>query len=137
MLLLFRTLDLSTRAEGNFSDVDSKKFYFEAVGIAKKLGITHGIGENRFDPEGPITREEMMTLTTRGLKLAQRNLVPGTHDDLNGFSDRSTISAYALDSVETLIKNKIISGKGMSVKPLGYATRAETAMLIYRIYNQQ
>jgi beta-glucosidase len=132
---MVKALSLSAQVDSNFKDVDSSAYYYEAVGIAKKLGITQGKTENLFDPEAEITRQEMMTIAVRAMEAAKKNLVPGTEMDLSGFADKSEVASYALTSVATLIKNGIIAGNGTSIQPLKYATRAETAVMIYRIYN--
>lgn len=41
---------------------------YEAVGIAKKMGITTGVGNNLFLPGENITRRDMMVLTARALE---------------------------------------------------------------------
>jgi len=42
--LLIKTLGLTTDFENNFNDVSKENYYYEAVGIARKLGITTGNG---------------------------------------------------------------------------------------------
>lgn len=49
-MLLVRTLGLSASVKANFADVSTSDYYYEAVGIAKAVGITTGIGNNRFNP---------------------------------------------------------------------------------------
>ena len=135
MLFLARALNLSARVDGNFSDVSPSDYYYEAVGIAKKLGVTAGVGNNRFNPDASVTRQEMMTLTDRALSVAKRGLPAGVEADLSGFGDRDKIADYAVRSVAKLVKSGIMTGEGASVNPLGNTTRAEAAVIIYRVYN--
>ncbi|MNB97532.1 Endo-1,4-beta-xylanase A precursor [compost metagenome] len=58
----------------------------------------------------------------------------GTAADLQGFSDAASVAAYAADSIASLYKSKLLEGDGSQLLPLSPATRAETAVLMYRIY---
>ncbi|WP_379129104.1 glycoside hydrolase family 3 N-terminal domain-containing protein [Paenibacillus sp. sgz500958] len=137
ILLLVKALGITGTADGNFTDVKSSAYYSDAVGIAKKLGIVQGKGGNVFEPEANITRQEMMALAARALDTAKIGLEEGTSENLKGFSDASQIAPYAVESVATLVKTGIISGNGTRVNPLGNATRAEAAVMIYKMYNLQ
>lgn len=137
MKLLVSTLGLTAKFDSNFEDVQSTDYYYEAVGIAKKLGITNGIGDNRFDPHASISRQDMMTLTAKALvavqKLAAMN---GTAGDISGYADADQVSAYAADSIATLVKNGIVQGSGSKLSPLATTTRAEVAVMLFNIYKK-
>lgn len=77
-----------------------------------------------------------MVLVARALKAAKKISVTGTAEDLSSFTDVSQVAGYAVESVATLIKEGIIQGSGNMINPKGNATRAETAVMIYRIYNK-
>lgn len=63
--LLIRTLELKAKFTANFSDIKTTDHYYDAVGVAKKLGITYGTGNNRFNPKESISRQDMAALTLR------------------------------------------------------------------------
>lgn len=136
LLLLVKGLDLSASFSGNFEDVDSSDYYYGAVGIAKRLGITEGREGGFFDPASPVSRQEMMTLAARALKLAGKELPAADVSILGGFADRADVSAYAEGSAAALVKSGLITGDGSRLNPLGTATRAETAVLIDRLYHR-
>lgn len=136
MMLLIKTLGLTAEIDSNFADVKPTDYYYEAVGIAKKLGIATGTGDNRFNPRVQISRQDMMVLVERALKVAKKISTTGTMSDLSSFVDASQVSGYAVEGVATLIKEGIIQGSGNMINPRGNATRAETAVIIYRIYNK-
>ncbi len=71
--LLIRGLNLNAKIESNFSDVKPEKYYYQAVGIAKKLGIAQGYGENIFDPEGPINQAGYDAPCQQGFKDNRRH----------------------------------------------------------------
>lgn len=61
----------------------------------------------------------------------------GTTEDLQQFSDRGLVASYAVDSVASVVKEGLIIGSGDKINPLGNTTRAEAAVFLYRIYNNQ
>lgn len=132
--LLVKALDLKAEVDGNFKDVSENAYYYEPVGIAKKLGITTGIGNDLFNPNAEITRQDMMVICVNALKISKNYEPRGTDSDLDNFIDRDQISSYAVEPVASLVKEGIISGYGNAVNPKGNATRAETAVIMYKIY---
>ncbi len=132
--LLVKTLGLTAEFSSTFDDVSPNDYYYTSVSIAKKLGITDGVEGNSFYPAAEITRQDMFTLTYRALSLTGAVKVKGTAADLQGFADASSVASYAADSLAALYKAKLLEGDGSRLLPLSPATRAETAVLMYRIY---
>ncbi|MNW18330.1 Endo-1,4-beta-xylanase A precursor [compost metagenome] len=50
------------------------------------------------------------------------------------FADESSVASYAAESLASLYKAGLIEGDGSQLLPLHKATRAETAVLMQRIY---
>lgn len=136
IVLLVRALGLKADIDSNFADVDKNAYYYEAVGIAKKLGIATGIDGINFNPRGEISRQDMMVLAARALKAVNKLSTNGNVEDLNSYTDVAKVAGYAADSVAALVKEGIVKGSGNSINPTGTATRAETAVIVYRIYNK-
>lgn len=134
LTLLVRTLNLKADVRTNFADVRESDYYYDALGTAKELGITTGVGDNKFHPKGEITRQEMMVLVERALRIAGKLTKEGSVEDLHNFSDVSLISGYAGNSIAALVNSGIIQGNNNLIDPLGTTTRAEVAVLLYRIY---
>ncbi|WP_105619455.1 S-layer homology domain-containing protein [Vallitalea okinawensis] len=132
--LLVSALELDADVNDNFSDVKQSDYYYRAVGIAKKLGITSGIGDNKFNPEASIMRQDMMVLTSRALKVAGITLDNDSDNDSNKFKDQKDISPYALEHILPLVNEGIVMGDGEHLDPLKALTRAETASIIYKVY---
>lgn len=135
--LLVRALDLKAEFTNNFSDVNKNDYYYEALGIAKELGITTGVDGSRFDPRAEISRQDMMVLCARAMKLANKLTANGNAADLAGFSDKSQVASYAAESIAAMVKEGIVEGNGSGLNPMGNASRAETAVIIYRIFNKK
>lgn len=133
---LVRSLDLTARVNGNFSDVQKNTYYYNEIAIAKALGITNGLDNDRFGSHHKITRQDMMVLTERALKLEKKLNNPGTAADLEKFSDKSKVASYALNSVAAMVKEGLIEGSGNKINPTGNTTKAEAALFLYRMYNK-
>jgi len=119
--LLIRALELKAEYSTNFDDVNKESYYSESVGIAKALGIVKGMGNNKFNPSETISRQDMMTMVSNALKVYNIKL--------------ATASEYALDSIALMVKNGIVLGNDNLINPNGNATRAEIAVILYRILN--
>lgn len=78
----------------------------------------------------------MMVLVSKALQKVNKLNLTGSASDTNKFSDSGSISSYAKAYVATLVKEGIIQGSGSSINPLGTATRAETAVIMYKIINR-
>jgi len=136
MCLLIRTLGLTAEVDSNFNDVKTTDYYYEALGVAKKLGITTGVGNNKFNPKEEIVRQDMMVLLAKAMKIVGKNSEIGTDVNINGFNDVAEVSNYAVEGIATLINEGIIQGSGNMIDPQGKATRAETAVMMYRVLNK-
>lgn len=132
VMLLTKLLGLDGEITDSFDDVTADKYYYESVSRAKSLGIISGVGENSFNPEGSITRQDMMTMTYRALlKLGKADFDKA---DLSRFKDASVISDYAVESVSSLVGAGYISGDDNgNVNPKKNTTRAETAVFLYKL----
>ncbi len=136
LVMLVRALGLSTSFDTNFVDIEPGMDYYKEVGIAKKLGLSDGDGNNRFNPNSRITRQDMMALTARALKMLK--MVQAAEPSvLDVFSDRTEISGYAAESMAIMVKEGFIEGSGDRINPRSAVTRAEAAVFLYRIYNKK
>lgn len=135
MLLLVRMLDLKAEVTGNFADVSQDKYYYEGIGIAKALGLTTGVGDNKFNPEASIARQDMFVLAHRILQMQKAGLIDADSSAINTFDDYGTIAGYAMEALASLVKNELVKGSENKINPFGNTTRAETAVFIYRLYN--
>jgi hypothetical protein len=123
---------LSARTEGNFADIPEDSYYYDAIAIARTLGIAQGDGAN-FNPEAFITRQDMMVLLDRTLQTMGRSFSEGNLSTLSGIADNTNVANYAKASVATLVQANIIRGDGAGINPLGNTTRAEMAVVLYRV----
>lgn len=134
LLLLVRALELSSPVKDNFNDVKPSDYYYEAVGVAKALGIVNGVGNGKFNPKGLITRQDMIVMADRALRVAEYRYLNGSRD-ISSFKDATKVSNYAKESIQRFVSEGFVHGSNGSLKPQDYASRAEVAVIIYRLVN--
>ncbi|NIK70567.1 S-layer homology domain-containing protein [Paenibacillus sp. BK720] len=133
--LLMRALELPQRAAAaGFGDVSESAYYYDALAGAKAYGIVTGTGDNRFEPNKRITREDTFVMTARALD-ALHQLDASANGDLSSFKDAADISEYAQASISALAAASIVQGDAAGIHPKSDLTRAEAAVMIYRILN--
>jgi large repetitive protein len=133
IVMLVKALDLNTSFEDNFKDVSKNDYYYESLGIAKKLNIASGTGNGMYDPKSPISRQDMFTLTVNALTRVKDLNLAYENADLERFKDKNEISPYANSSIGGLTSNGIIVGDQIGIRPKSNASRAETAVFIYKV----
>ncbi|TVY11751.1 S-layer homology domain-containing protein [Paenibacillus cremeus] len=133
LALLVRTLGLTADVNDNFSDVGKDDAYYREIGIARKLGISEGTSDNKVNPLVPISRQDMMVLSARALQLIH---TPGSGVSLATFTDQAEIASYAVDSIAAMVQAGLVTGDGSRLNPHGETTRAEAAVLMYRLYHR-
>ncbi|UUZ80315.1 S-layer homology domain-containing protein [Paenibacillus sp. P26] len=136
LLLLVNTLGITADFSDNFSDVSPSDYYYEALGIARKLGIANGTGPDTFHPKEYISRQDLMVLSARALKLSGIITDQGRAEDIRKFHDQSAVASYAVDDIAAMVKEGIVTGDGDLLHPQAGATRAETAVMMYRIFKK-
>lgn len=114
-----------------FTDVPSGQWYSNAVSWASANGIVGGYGNGLFGPSDPITREQMAAILNR--YSTYKGYDAGTAGSIEGFSDASQVSSYAVEPMGWAIGNGLISGVGNNtLAPKGNATRAQAATILNR-----
>ena len=124
-------IDADNYSGASFSDVDTAQYYAPYIKWAEANGIVNGIGNNKFNPDGYISRQDLATILlryTQFKKVTLPNLVPKIN-----FKDAGDIADYAANAVDIIQRAGIINGKpGEIFDPLGNATRAEVAAMLHR-----
>ena len=118
-----------------FSDVPNGTWYTDAVNWAAQENIVNGVGKNKFNPDGTITREQLATILYR---YAQgKGLNTDISADPNTFPDGGEISTWAADGFAWALGYELISGiksgSTVTLKPQGNATRAQVATILLRL----
>lgn len=133
-VLLVRTLGLQAEVKATFTDVAEGAYYYNAIAIAQQLGLVQGDG-HAFEPHATITRQDMMVIIARALHVLHKLEAKDEIDLLDAFEDTDHIADYAKDYIAQLTAAKLVKGSYGMLNPLAELTRAEAAVLLYRIYN--
>ncbi|WP_186668410.1 S-layer homology domain-containing protein [Sporosarcina sp. BP05] len=134
-VLIARALNLPTaNYKGTFKDVtQSKAWAYAGVEAAFEAGIVKGKSADHFDPDALITREEIATMIIRAVEYQDASLVAGL-DVSKTFADDAKIGAFAKASVANAAALGIVmGGSDNNFKPKSNATRAESAVMLYRV----
>lgn len=135
--LLVETLALTASSQSSinsFSDVTQQDYYYEAVTVAQSLGIVEGSGNGLFNPKAYITRQDMMVIISRALDVMSIELPQLSGIELSTYADAAGVSSYAKEAVTALLESGLIQGSNNAIKPQSHATRAETAVIMYRLF---
>jgi len=138
-VILARMAGLAADPDGaeRFSDVPAGAWYRGMVGAAVKAGLVDGVSENSFAPDDPITREQMAVMLNRLMARKGLDTVISDADAgkvLARFSDAAAVSLWARTSAALMVREQVINGRENSrFVPLGNTTRAEAAVVLYRV----
>ncbi|MCR8636489.1 polysaccharide lyase family 8 super-sandwich domain-containing protein [Paenibacillus radicis (ex Xue et al. 2023)] len=135
LLLIVRALGLKASFDSNFGDVSKSDYYYNAIGIAKQLGVVEGTGVQNFNPKEEISRQDFMVICARALKLVGKENTDANNKALDSFADKADIAPYAAESIAFMVHAGIVEGEGPHLNPHNSASRAEAAVLLYRILN--
>jgi len=126
--VLYRLAKEPEAAAGqSFGDVAGGQYYAAAVRWAAGKNIVNGYNNGNFGPNDFVTREALAVMLWR---YAGR---PAGAGSLNRFTDRDTVSAWAVDALQWAVEQGLVGGKSNGVlDPGGNATRAEVATILMR-----
>lgn len=107
----------------NFTDARNT-YYTGYLATAKTLGISSGVGDNKFAPEQAITRQEMSTLLYRTINVLGQLSEDNSGKTLSGFSDNGDIASYAREAMAYMVKAGALSGSDGLLVPEAATTLA-------------
>ena len=112
----------------SFSDVSEEAWYYKNIAVGASNGIINGMDDNSFGVGKNITRQDIAVILYR---IADDKLEKP--ENYNLFSDDEDIADYAKEAVYALRAAGVINGVSDSeFAPAKNATRAETAVMVYR-----
>lgn len=131
--ILWRIAGEPAASSEPFSDVDYSAWYGDPISWARSAGVIYGYGDtNRFGPDDPVTREQLVTMLAR--YAAQEGL--DTASDckaLDAICGAGQVSSYARESLGWAVDNGIISGSVINgiaqVDPQGSALRSQATKM--------
>ncbi len=135
--LLMRAYNMAPdeNTANNFSDAGNT-YYTGYLAAAKRLGITSGVGGNKFAPEQAITRQEMFTMLYNALKSLGKLPEGDSGKTLADFTDSGDVEPWATEAMTALAKSGTIAGSGGKLDPTGRSTRAQMAQVLYNLLGE-
>lgn len=117
-----------------FTDVEEGKWYSDAILWASQNEVVNGVGHDRFDPDGHITREQIATILYRYTNNLGMEMAEGA--DLDTYPDSMAVSGFAREGMAWAVAEGLITGTvsdGVtSLSPWNTASRAQLATIISR-----
>lgn len=118
-------LSLANSSSTPFTDVPSSAWYAPYVDAAYNAHLVMGTSATTFDPNAPISREQMAVMLSRILPSSI------TKSTLSQFSDSSMVASWALNGVEETVGAGLMQGyPGGIFAPHAPSTRAQAAQVI-------
>ena len=127
--VLWRAMGSPGGSSHSFTDVPAGTWYSDAVAWAAANGIVNGVGDGKFAPNSPITREQFVAILHR---------LQGSpaYEDALPFADAGAVSPWATSAMCWAVQAGILTGSarpdGIYLDPAASATRAQAAAILNR-----
>lgn len=119
-------------AKDNFADAGDT-YYTNYLATAKRMGITTGIGGNRYAPEKELSRQEMYTLLFKTLKAMNKLQAVKTEKAPAVNADTVKAAEWAKESLSYFTGVGVIASDRLSLNQEDIVSRAEMAEVIYSL----
>jgi len=117
--------DTVAYTQTGFTDAPFDAWYGPSVAWAADNAIVSGVGNGTFDPDGLLTREQLVTILYRYAGANTADLAA-----LASFPDAGSVSDWAGEAMAWAVTAGVISGSDGKLLPEGTATRAQTAQIM-------
>ena len=114
-----------------FPDVqNTQEYYYNAIKWASSNKIVSGYNNGKFGPDDNITREQVAVILWKYSKY--KGTYKAVKADYSQFKDSKNISSFAREGMNWAVGSGVITGSNGMLNPLGTATRAEVASMIFK-----
>ena len=124
--------DTSSYTGASFTDVPKGKWYSKPIEWAFQNGLASGLGDGKFGPNDPVTREMLAQFLYNYSKKSGYDTSASA--DVSVYPDAETISKYARKAVFWAVGSGLISGVKQGdatyLAPKDTATRAQVATIV-------
>ena len=105
-----------------------------SVFCLQQLGIAKGVGGDRFDPQGHLTREQAATFMARAAEIMDFTYIP---EETEAFIDESEISEWATEAAAVMQESGLIIGTEQGAfLPKQQLTREQAVTILVRFYQK-
>ncbi|MFC4409958.1 S8 family serine peptidase [Chungangia koreensis] len=137
-VLLARALNLPNKSfEGIFKDIPEHMEWGNVeIEAAYRAGIIKGKSAGIFEPNLPITREQMALMMIRAIEYQNPDQLKGLNV-VNEFNDIGGVNPNSLKSIEAAASLGLLTGfYDGTFRPRDFSTRAQTSVVLYRLLKQ-
>ena len=129
--ILYRYEGSPAAGSSSFPDVPQGEYYAAPVAWAAANGVVNGYETGLFEPQNPITREQMAAILYRYAQRKGLDVSGGA--DLSLYADAGRVSPYAVDAMAWAVHTGLITGvDSTTLQPGGSAVRAQVATILMR-----
>lgn len=115
-----------------FSDVKTTDYYYDAVRWATYNNIVNGVGDGKFAPNSPLTREQLAQILYNYTRY-YKGLNVNKSISLDHFDDANQASSWGRRALQWACAEKLLTGvNSTSLAPQGTAIRAQVATILMR-----
>lgn len=115
-----------------FKDVESGKWYADAVNWAANNGIVAGYTDGKFGINDPVKRQDLVAIMYK--YAVYKKYDAAISGDISVFADKDAISSYAVNGMKWGVGHGIISGikdgNKTNAQPKATASRAQLAVIL-------
>lgn len=131
--MLTRALGLRAGGTTPFTDVKATDWFAHSVAAAYEAGLIKGVGNDQFDPNALISRQDLAVILPKAMSLLQ--VTGKSSSQLEAYTDVLKISVYAQASVKAVSANELmditIDDGSFKFNPLDSASREAAASAIF------
>lgn len=135
-LIVMRMFDLKSDVAGSAPEVPQNSYYSEAVTSLVGQGIIQSFEGEQFNPDTPITRQDLMVILYQAMIKSGMELKKGEVAELNRFADSNKVKNNAKEAISALVAEGIVKGDGRNLNPTAHASRAEIAVLLEQVVHK-
>ena len=134
--LLYRfsgdSLESGWKRTNEFTDVNQKYYYAEAIEWAYRNKIVEGYSAKAFGPDDLVTRQQMCKIVDAYLTWLETPLAPA-ESCREDFDDYDEVASWAEGSVNSMVAAGLIQGDGASLNPNDGTNRAQFCVILLRL----
>ena len=145
--LLSQALNLKPASiKSPYLDVSEEDWFSPAVLSLTGLGMVNGVGDGNFEPNSPVTHQQLMTVMARLAKFLNMSFydaagkmpedAPSSEGALSAYADWAQASAWLLAYSQTTLfgtPRSMLWDSLDAISPTQFATRDEAAYILYEL----
>ncbi|WP_372632552.1 S-layer homology domain-containing protein [Cohnella sp.] len=136
--MLVRALGIEHAPGGvpsGFRDVPEQAWQAEAIRAATDAGLVQGVGGGRFEPDGIVTRQQMVVMLLRAYRYMHKEVEPMNGSAIaSAYKDVSSISVWARQAVDEASRLGLLQGMpDGTFAPVEAVKRAQAAVVVGRL----